>query len=110
MQFDKGDIGMTAFGNVLGAATAGTSPASSGYTSGSAPIFLLGGASDVSTTTFVRHGNYDHYNKAVKWETGIADHTIPVSLYRTSKPAFFGSLPWPWVGPDLGTMAGTLPA
>jgi hypothetical protein len=110
MQFDDGDIGMTAFGNVLGAASAGTSPASTGYESGSAPIFLLGPASDPSTTTFVRHGNYDYFNKATKWDPGIADHSIPASLYRTSKPAFFGSLPWPWVGPDLSPMVGTLPA
>jgi hypothetical protein len=111
MQFDAGDVGMTAFGNVLGSATAGTSPASNGYTGGTAPIYRLGGgASDVATTTFVRHGNYDHFNKAVKWEPTIADKSIPVSLYRTSKPAFFGSLPWPWAGPDLSPMVGTLPA
>jgi hypothetical protein len=110
MQFDAGDLGMTAFGNVLGAATAGTSGASDGYTSGDYPIYRLGSASDVSQTTFVRHGNYDHFNKSVVWDQSIANHTIPVSLYRTSRPAFFGSLAWPWAGSDLNPMVGTLPA
>jgi hypothetical protein len=64
----------------------------------------------VSSTTFVRHGNYDHFNKKVIWDPQITDKTIPKSLYRTTKPAFFGSLPWPWVGPDLTPMVGTLPA
>jgi hypothetical protein len=110
MDFPAGDIGMTAFGNVLGASAAGTSPASNGYTSGTASIYSLGGATNVSTTTFVRHGNHDYFNKSVVWDSTIANHTIPVSLYRTSKPAFFGNLPWPWAGSDLSPMVGTLPA
>ena len=34
---------------------------------------------------------------------------IPNSMYLTSKPAFFGSNPWPWVDPTTGTTY-TLPA
>jgi hypothetical protein len=30
-------------------------------------------------------------------------------LYLSSKPAFFGSNPWPWVDPTTGTVQ-TLPA
>ena len=35
--------------------------------------------------------------------------TIPDSLYLTSKPAFFGANPWPWVDPTTGKTS-TLPA
>jgi hypothetical protein len=110
LDFETGDIGMTAIGNVLGADTPGTSGASNGYVSGTVPIYRVGSASDVSSTTFLRHGNYDYFNHAVKWDSSISDHTIPVSLYRTSKPAFFGNQARPWAGSDLTPMVGTLPA
>ena len=45
--------------------------------------------------TMIRHGNFDYLNKAITWDGTIADHSIPISYFRTSKPAFFGSLPWP---------------
>jgi hypothetical protein len=35
---------------------------------------------------------------------------LPPSLYLSSKPAFFGSNPWPWVDPTGGTKVFTLPA
>lgn len=52
--------------------------------------------------TTLRHGNFDFFTKIVHWDSTISDHTIPASLYRKTKPAFFGELPWPWVDP-LGT-------
>jgi len=45
--------------------------------------------------TMLRHGNYDYLNKAVLWDSTIADHGIPNSYYRAVKPAFFGTLAWP---------------
>lgn len=45
--------------------------------------------------TMIRHGNYDYLNLAIAWDGAIADHTIPNSYFRTSKPAFFGDLAWP---------------
>lgn len=45
--------------------------------------------------TMIRHGNYDHLNHAIAWDGAIADRNIPNSYFRTSKPAFFGSLAWP---------------
>jgi len=108
--FEAGDVGMTAVGNVLGSSTTGTSGPSTGLTSGARPIYRLEPAPDPATTTFLRHGNFDSATGAVAWEPSIADHAIPVSLYRTSRPAFFQALAWPWVGPDLTPMVGTLPA
>jgi len=46
-------------------------------------------------TTMIRHGNYDYLNQAIAWDGAIADRDIPSSYFRTSKPAFFGTLAWP---------------
>jgi hypothetical protein len=117
LEFDAGDVDMTVIGNVLGSATAtslGTAPVSSLYmanNSDTACIFELGGDSDVSRTSLVAHGNYDTVNAAVMWSPSIATHTLPASLYLAGKPAWWpAASPWPWVGPDLTPMIGTLPA
>jgi hypothetical protein len=62
-------------------------------------------------TTMLRDGNWDWYTQTQTW-LGIGGiqgtpngtpKSIPNSLYLTSKPAFFGSNPWPWVDPSTGT-------
>ena len=66
----------------------------------------------VSATT-LRHGNFDYLTNAVKWDPAIASHTLPNSLYLTSKPAFFDAgsgYAWPWVDPAGTTKLHTLPA
>lgn len=60
--------------------------------------------------TLLRHGNYDYYNDATVWDGGISARDIPSSLFYDSKPSFFGSLAWPAIGPDLGTMVNDIPA
>jgi PKD repeat protein len=45
--------------------------------------------------TLLRHGNFDWKNKAIVWDSTISDRVIPNSLFYTSKPAYFGSCPWP---------------
>jgi len=78
----------------------------------------------VNTTT-MRWGNYDVVNGATRFlsaevptgaptypNTVPASQTLPASFYLTSKPAWFGSIPWPAVGPDVssgdvGQCAGT---
>ena len=64
---------------------------------------------DVKNRTY-RHGNWDGHNNATLWDTRNSDHTLPNSLYLTSKPAFFGNLRWPAIGPDLDPIAVTIPA
>ena len=59
-------------------------------------------------STVLREGNFDYVTNQVHWDTTA--QTIPASLYLTSKPAFFGSLPWPWVDPTGATKLHTLPA
>jgi hypothetical protein len=60
--------------------------------------------------TILRHGNWDYVNKHVVWDDRISDHTIPNSLYLTSKPSWWGELPWPPIGPDRSPMADQIPA
>ncbi|WP_041453675.1 hypothetical protein [Anaeromyxobacter dehalogenans] len=113
LQFDGGDIGMNAVGNVLG--TAGVSTTYEGYNINLYNVFQLGangaGASDVATTTLYRHGNFDTVNNATVWDPARTDRTLPASLYLTARPGWWpAGTPWPWTGPDLSPMIGTLPA
>jgi len=67
-------------------------------------------------STMMRWGNYDVVNAAVRWDSTEsspgavlyigaqstpASHTLPASFYQPSKPSFFGSIPWPPIGPDV---------
>jgi hypothetical protein len=61
-------------------------------------------------TSLIRHGNFDYVTNTTVWDPNIADRNLPASYYLASKPAFFGSLPWPAIGPDLTPMVGQLPA
>jgi hypothetical protein len=60
-------------------------------------------------STAHRHANFDYVTNSINWAGGY-DQTLPNSLYLSGKPAFFGSLPWPWVDPAGGTKTHTLPA
>ena len=76
-------------------------------------------------TTLLRWGNYDTVTGTVRWvaseipTSGVpfingnpvpSTHTLPSSFYLTSKPVFWGSMPWPPIGPDVtgGTGPGGL--
>ena len=60
--------------------------------------------------TLLRHGNYDSYHRHTLWDNDIVAHDIPDSLVYASKPAFFGSLPWPPIGPDVDGLVTPIPA
>jgi hypothetical protein len=111
-------------GNVLGNASNNTYERSAASQTGS-EIFSLGennasitGSSIPTDTrvkaTLYRWGNYDTVSGAVRFvaaevPTGLANfaqalpdtQVLPASLYRSSKPPFFGSVPWPAVGPEV---------
>jgi hypothetical protein len=61
----------------------------------------------VASTT-LRDGNFDYVTNTVRWDR--AAQTIPNSFYLSAKPAFFGSLTWPWVDPTGTTKLYSLPA
>jgi hypothetical protein len=109
LQFPGGDVGMNVIGNVLG--TAGVSNVYDASGSSAFAIYRLGGAADVSATSLYRHGNYDTVNGATLWSSTSTARTLPPSLYLRGKPGWWPvSTPWPWAGPDLTPMVGTLPA
>lgn len=56
------------------------------------------------------NGNYDSLNDAVVWAPGFSRRDLPNSLYRTTKPTFFGSERWPFVDPLGSPRVGVLPA
>lgn len=60
--------------------------------------------------TLIRHGNFDTVNNAVLWDSQIANHVLPASLYLTSTPSWFGSLTLPAIGPDVTGYAQDIPA
>ena len=109
IELDMGDIGMNALGNVLG--TNGVTSVYEAYDSDPKSVYELGGSADVSETSLYRDGNYDAINAATMWDPSDEKHVLPPSLYRTTMPAWWPSgTPWPWAGPDVTPMVGTLPA
>jgi hypothetical protein len=70
---------------------------------------------DTTINTQTRNGNWDWVTRAQHWygtggtTDGGTPMTIPDSFYLGTKPAFFGSYPWPWVDPTTGSTT-TLPA
>jgi hypothetical protein len=64
---------------------------------------------NVRATTSI-HGTYDFIGNMVTWDPKNPNHTLPGSLYLSSKPSWWGNLPWPAFGPDLNPMIGTIPA
>src|SRR5215469_15461823 len=65
--------------------------------------------SNVQNTTYI-HGTYDYIGNTTTWNSGNPDHTLPNSLYLSSKPSWWGNLSWPPFGPDLNPMIGTIHA
>jgi hypothetical protein len=112
LQLQGGDIGMNAVGNVFG--TEGVSSVYEAYDSGEPSIFLFDGGdggSDVVVVTMYRHGNFDTVTGGTVWDPANEVRTLPPSLYRGTQPGWWpGGTPWPWAGPDLDPMIGTLPA
>lgn len=69
----------------------------------------VGNDEAVKITTY-RHGNWDAVTKSTVWDQNSPDHTLPNSLYLTSKPSWWGTLTWPAIGSDLTPMEGQIPA
>lgn len=49
------------------------------------------------------HGNFDFETNGVAWDADTPDQDLPDSFYLAAKPAWFGSLAWPAIGPDVNT-------
>ncbi len=59
--------------------------------------------------TILRHGNFDYYNNAPQYLPDVT-HIIPSSLFYGSRPAYWGSLDWPAIGPDVTGYVKQTPA
>jgi len=84
------------------------------YSNTDVVIWALGimhGVEDANVAaTLLRHGNYDYVNNDTIWDPTIAERTLPVSLYLTSRPAWFGNVPFPPIGPDVANLTEKIPA
>jgi hypothetical protein len=74
----------------------------------------------LTTSSAMLWGNYDTVNAAVRWQTsedgsGAATYpglsspsqTLPASFYLSATPSWWGTTPWPSIGPDV--TGGTAP-
>jgi hypothetical protein len=50
--------------------------------------------------TDLLHGNLNNVGGGIAWLPGIT-HTLPPSFYLSGKPAWWGGLPFPAIGPDV---------
>jgi hypothetical protein len=50
--------------------------------------------------TLFEHGEYSFKNASTTW-SGSVTQTLPPSFYLSSKPSWFGSVPFPAIGPDV---------
>ncbi len=64
----------------------------------------------ISQSSTYWHGNWDPINYGITWNPANPDQSIPNSLYLTRQPAWWGTMPWPPIGPDLSPMVGQIPA
>lgn len=53
---------------------------------------------DVEATT-LRKGNYNYQDRAIPASESLGADTLPPSLFRSSKPDYFGNLAWPAFDP-----------
>jgi hypothetical protein len=54
-------------------------------------------------------GNYSYLLNTTDWIGGTVV-TLPASLYYSSKPSWWGTLPFPAIGPDCSPVNGSIPA
>ncbi len=74
-----------------------------GYTFGYGEAADTGTGSGDSTTAYTTallHGNYGNISSAIVWKSGLPT-TLPASFYQSGKPSWWGSLPYPAIGPDV---------
>ncbi len=136
LQLDSPDIDITAIGNVFGStsngslglpADLGTTSAGQGQPAASSQAYNLGSSgpaiylvdpTSVTWSSIWLHGNFDTVNGKTMWNAStltanlpMSTRTLPASLYYAARPGWWpAATPWPWVGPDLAPMVGSLPA
>jgi hypothetical protein len=123
----EGSRYMNVIGNVLGKQSYHTQyqDLTSTGTNSNVSIYTLGWAGNGGTNgccpndpqvaaSLMRWGNFDVVNGAAQFNSaevpsGLslyanpvpASHTLPASFYLSAKPSWWGTMPWPAVGPDV---------
>jgi hypothetical protein len=64
---------------------------------------------NVAATTTLK-GNWSYYASGVTNTESLGGVTLPDSLYRDSKPSYFGTNRWPTFGPEQSTTLASIPA
>ena len=67
-------------------------------------------ANTLPYTTLFWHGDVNWVNQATVWDANQSNHVLPPSLYTTTKPNWFGNIPWPVIGPDVAGYVNKNPA
>lgn len=75
-------------------------PSDFGVSTGNPTPLFIGADANVLATGII-DGNYEFRTNTLVF--GWSDHSIPASYYLASKPAWFGNLVWPAIGPDICT-------
>jgi hypothetical protein len=60
-------------------------------------------------SSLLRWGNYDYATRQTRWNAAEipagnavpSTQTLPASLFLTGRPSWWGSMPWPAIGPDV---------
>jgi len=113
-------------GNVLGVDGYSTKYDEATFGQGDFNIYSTGydnasGSQDTQVpATLLRHYNYDYVtdsatlctsdNGANYCQGGDTDTSIPNSLYLTAQPSWWGTQPWPPIGPDVSGYYNDIPA
>lgn len=72
---------------------------------------VTGSTTASSSGTAIRNGNYDYKTIGVAfWDGGSTNNSIGNSYYYSSKPAWFGTCPWPGEGFDVSGINNLNPA
>jgi hypothetical protein len=101
--------------NYIGAqGSSGNTQDHSIYIIGTGPVTCCQSGDPLVRSTLMLWGNYDTVNNAARFvntevPSGIINfpnpipisQTLPNSFYLTAKPSWFGSVPWPPIGPDV---------
>lgn len=58
-----------------------------------------------NTATQLLHGNFDNLTSVATWASGM-NNILPASFYLAGKPAWWGTLPFPAIGPDVKGSTG----
>jgi hypothetical protein len=96
-------------GNVVGVSNHHTTQDSS--STGNGAVWVL--EESAANSGYLRHGNYSMYGATgALVYNGADDQTLPVSLYLSAKPTWFGDRPWPPVVPTdpTGTVPTSIPS